>query len=158
MTPATFATLREANGLPIPWLAAQLGVAERTVRYWATGRLAVPNDAAQLVQRLNVTGVAAAQKAARLIDRQLSKTDGPFEPVVLVRYRTDRDLWRYRRDLDGLPAAYHGSIIARVMLLCEHLPAEVVTEWLDAEPYEAWLKATKQKDCETLRAQFVIMN
>lgn len=149
MTPATFRTLVEANGLPIPWIAKQAGVTERTPRYWGTGRMSVPDEIAQLVTTLDTVSIVTAQKAL----------DGPFDPVVLVRYRTDEDLWKYRPDMKGLPVGFHGGIIARIMLLAKvKLGIEVIAEWLDVDAYSAWLKATKQKDSESLRSQFVAMS
>lgn len=155
MTPATLKTIREAIGISVPWLAAQTSVQERTVRYWESGRMAVPEDAAELILSLDKTSFKAAQQAMLLIQEHIKAAGKPTDPVVLVRYRSDEDLWKFRADMKGLPASFHGSIIARVMLLGKNAGIEIVTEWFDADAYQAWLKGTKQKDSESLRAQFV---
>lgn len=154
MTPATLKTLREALGLSVGWLAAQAGVQERTVRYWETGRMAVPTDVGKMIVDLESVADLACKEALAAIKRSTEKLGKPRE-VVLVRYRTDDELWMWRPDMEGLPTAYHGAVIARVMRAAD---VNVIAEWLDSEAYIAWLKATKQEDSEALRAQFVVMS
>jgi DNA-binding XRE family transcriptional regulator len=49
MTSAELKTLRESLGLSVSWLAAQVGVNERTVNYWESGKTSVPAKVAGLV-------------------------------------------------------------------------------------------------------------
>lgn len=153
MSPATLKTLREALGLSVAWLAAEAGVQERTVRYWETGRMAVPADVEKLIVGLEKLASRACAEAHAAIECVAEKLGSPRE-VVMVRYRTDQELWKYRPDMKGLPTAYHGAVVARVMRVAD---VDVIAEWLDSDAYEAWLKATKQKDSESLRAQFVAL-
>lgn len=123
------------------------------MRYWETGRMAVPDDVERLIIELEKTSERACKEALNAIKRSTEKLGKPRE-VMLVRYRTDDELWKYRPDMKGLPTAYHGAVVARVMRAAD---VEIVAEWLDSEAYDEWLKATKQKDSEGLRAQFVGM-
>lgn len=152
VTPATLKTLREAMNLPVAWLAAQANVQERTVRYWESGRNEVPDDVERLISALWRQLNESANQALREIRRIVGEQGKPAEPILLVRYRTDQELWKYRHDLKGLPTNYHGAICARVIA---ESPAAAIAEWLDADAYEDWRRATKQKDSEGLRAQFI---
>lgn len=148
MTPAAFTILRESLGLPIPWLAEQCGVGERTARYWGTGRSAIPDDAIHLLVDLEAVAATAAHQALVSIEQQIKLHGRTAEPVLLVAYRTDAELWQYRPDMEGLPAQFHRAILGRVRVLAAHIGVEVVAEWLDAEAYQAWLKAKNQHDSE----------
>ena len=114
MTGAELKTLRESLGLSVAWLAVQAGVQERTVRYWESGRVAVPVDVAGLIARIEAsTGEHVAQALAVVAETTADQGAAP-ESVDLRRYGTDDELWRAHPGLRPLPATWHAATLARV--------------------------------------------
>ena len=155
MTPAELRTLREACGLTLPQLAAAAGVQERTARYWESGHSTVPADVAAMVQQLDAQLTQAAHQAVHVIaEHARAHPEQPLE-IVLIRYRTDADLHRYRADMAALPATTHAAILyrTRAALEGEGIPNRIV--FMDPDSYEAW--RGKAKDTEPLRAEWAAL-
>ncbi len=158
MNSATLKTIRESLGLTVGWLANQAQVQERTVRYWESGRNEVPDDVAEMMLKLEVLSADMVLRATHQIDAIVKKNGKPSSAIVLVRYQSDKDLWKYRPDLKMLPATFHAGVLARVRAALSEDDVDVEMQWLDADAYQIWLKDTKQKDSETLRTQFVMLD
>ena len=107
MTAAEFRCLRESLGLTRVQAADLLRVAERTVRRWELGEVAVPDGVAAELWRI-VTHTGNVRDEA-VNDANESLTD----PVVVV-FRSDEDLWYARPSMRGWPASWHRVIAARV--------------------------------------------
>lgn len=133
MTPAELKTYREALGLPVAWLAEQAGVAERTVRYWESGRNRVPDDVAEIIQRAEAaTRRLVAAWLAQVVELHRETADalgGEPEGVDLLRYSTDAALWRAHPDLRPLPATCHAAALARLAREMEARGIQAVIEW-----------------------------
>lgn len=151
MTPAELKTTRESLGLPVAWLAERAGVQERTVRYWESGHTPVPADVAQLVQALDEMIDRTVQEGMEQI-RRASQAGMHPETVVLVRYRTDDELWAFRSDMKGLPATAHAVLISRLRraLWADGIPSLI--QFMDPHAYREWLNG--RKDDEPLRAEW----
>jgi hypothetical protein len=155
MHSATLKTIRESLGLSIEWFAEQARVQEHEVRDWESARDQVPEDVAEFILILEATAQQAIDRGLSAFDALIQEHGKPPEPLILVRYRSDVDLWRYRPDMKGLPTGFHGAILARTRRVLSdkyHINAEMA--WLDADAYQTWLKATNQKDSNLMRAQF----
>ena len=102
MNAAAFRASREYLGLTTAWVAAQLGVNERTVRSWEQGRARVPDGVAEQMYRWEwATDDAVDKYVAEFVD----------EPGrVLVVARTDEEA------PGGWPARWHRHVTARVAL------------------------------------------
>ena len=152
MTPAELKTLREKWGLSTNWLAEQADVRARTVQFWESGRSAVPEDVAALMMITDMRLESIVDAAVEYI----TSLDQPPTDVVLVRYKTDEDLWYYRPDMIEFPARTHGIVLAltksEIEIAIEDVNVRIV--YLEPEQYEAWLKLTQKKDNEQTRAEW----
>lgn len=155
MNGATLKTLREALCLPVPWLAAVCGVQERTVRYWESGHMAVPQDVADQIEQLEMLAVVLTDQVVSTIRQQVAERGDPGEPIRLVRYADAEDMARFQPELATLPPTFHAAIIARIRWALEPDGLVVEARNLNAPAYMAWLKATNQEESPAARAQFI---
>ena len=148
MTPAELRTLRESLNLTGEQLAQLFGVRDRTVRRWEAGEWTIPDDAADHLRRLDAQIERAVIEAVEAVER------APERPAdaVLVRYRTDADLARYRPDMRSLPASVHGALVDRVRLAFSRLDIPTRIVWMDPDAYDRW--RGRRRDTEPLRAQW----
>ena len=156
MTPAELRTLREACCLSLPQLAAAAGVQERTARYWESGHSGVPADVADLITRLDAQLTMASHQAVHVIAEFARAHPGAqLAEIVLIRYRTDADLQRFRIDMQGLPATTHAAIIyrTRAALAGEGIASRIV--YMQPDDYTTW--RGKRKDTEPLRAEWAVL-
>ncbi|OJY94409.1 MAG: hypothetical protein BGP25_05305 [Lysobacterales bacterium 63-13] len=114
MTPAELKTHREALGLTVGWLAEQARVGERTVRYWESGRNAVPEDVADLIRRIEMKTRAMVTAALDSVGQILAEEGGSPESVDLRRYASDAELWSKHPAFRPLPATWHAVTLARI--------------------------------------------
>jgi hypothetical protein len=98
MTPAEFRCMREYLGLPLNWVASNLGVTERTVNRWENGVTPIPDHAsADLAHLVEYTG--------RCVEK-IMRTRKQHGQLITT---TDDDMV-----VDGFPASWHRMVCARV--------------------------------------------
>lgn len=103
MSAAEIRCYRDWLGVTMEWLAARLGVAERTVRRWEAETTAVPAGVAAEVRQL----VAVAdQQLAVMLDAV------PADDPVVVTYRGDEDHWA--ADGSRWPGSWHRALCGRL--------------------------------------------
>lgn len=158
MNGATLKTIRDALCIPVSWLAKACGVQERTVRYWESSNGPVPDDVGRMVVKLESIASTMTEEAVGSIESIIGQHGVPTDPVRVVRYSTPEDLAQYQPELDGLPATFHGSILARIRWAMEQRGVTVEIHSINAHAYQAWLRATEQKDSAALRAQFIAID
>lgn len=147
MSPADLKTMREAVGLTVSDLASMAGVQERTVRYWESGvpgRSGVPEDAAELVTRLD-------HRLTVLADQLLVKVLAQGNPTgaTLLRFKESADLWHFIPDFRGLPVTTHGALLSRCRLALEKLNHRTRIVYMDPKTYALWLD--DRVDTESMR-------
>jgi transcriptional regulator with XRE-family HTH domain len=154
MTPAEFKTIRESLGLNHEWIADQSRVKLRTVQYWETGRITVPNDVAQMLSRIDDILNDTVSQSLSLING-ISKQYGSSDNIVLIRYKTNADLWRFRPDMKPFPTTTHAAMLSRLRraLLSKNIPSTI--EFMEPEEYLTWLG--DRKDNETERAAWALI-
>jgi len=150
MTPAELKTIREAVGLSVPDLAALAGVQERTVRYWESGRTAVPDDVQALVLRLDDLLAQQAQHAVAVVREQAQAMGSMPESITLLRYRETDDLWHYRPDFRPLPVTTHAALLARCRAALADLHVQTRIVYMEPQQYQQWLAG--RADSEAMRA------
>jgi len=155
MNGATLKTLREALCLPVAWLAAVCGVQERTVRYWESGHMAVPQDVADQIEQLEMLAVVLIDRSVSAIRQMVAEHGDPGGPIRLVRYADAEDMARFQPELATLPPTFHAAIIARIRWALEPDGLVVEAHNLNVPAYMAWLKATNQEESPAARAQFI---
>lgn len=149
MTGAELRTLRDSLGLSAEQVAQLAGVRGRTVQRWEVDEWPVPQDVAGALQRLDAQLEQAVLAAVDGLQAAQADAGAPTD-VVLVRYRTEADLARYRPDMAALPASVHGALIDRVRLAFSRLGVVTRIVWMDALAYEAW--RGRRGDSESLRS------
>lgn len=110
MTPAEFVCTRELLGLPITWVAENLGVTERTVYRWENGTFKIPATAAQRMQAWS----EMTQQAVGVVC--VEARNNPSSPLTVRRNETGR-LW---------PAPWYRIVVARA--------AEITGSTIEWEP------------------------
>ena len=111
MTDAEFRVVREYLGVPQDWLAAYLGVTERTVRRWEAGTSLIPDGVRLAIEDLEAR---TGEFVSLLIESILDVPD----PVV-VTYRSDEHYHAAHPD-QPWPASWHRAVVAR---LAQEIPA-----------------------------------
>lgn len=117
MTAAELRVVREWLGLPAPWLAAHLQVAERAVSRWESGASVVPDGVRLEVERLE-------RVTAEHVDTAVRAAEDARDPELLT-YRTDAD-FRAHHAGQLWPASWHRAVCARV---AHEVPGLVITYW-----------------------------
>jgi len=139
MTPAELKTIRESLGISAQWLADQTGVRLRTVQYWESGeRLSIPDDVQKLIWQLENQANAFVDKSLDVIEERLENGDD-VGLVVLIRYKSDRQLWEYHPALYPITVTCHSARIYRLYRELRQLEVDVHIVYLDEEQYRAWL-------------------
>lgn len=105
MTPAEFRVAREALGLSGPWLAAHLGVSDRTQRHWESGRYQIPDGVRLEIERL----LADADQHVTAYIKRMREMSEP----VMITYVTDEQYHAAHTD-SPYPASWHRAVAARV--------------------------------------------
>lgn len=150
MTGAELRTLRDSIGLSAEELARLVGVRDRTIRRWEAGEWTVPEPVAEQVRALDAQIERAVAGTVEALQDAQERAQEPPAEIVLVRYRTEDDLAKYRPDMAALPPSVHGALIDRVRLAAERLGVPVRIVWMDREDYEAW--RGRRRDTEAMRA------
>lgn len=152
MTPAELKTMREFLGLTLGWVAERASVALRTAQYWESGRQRVPAYVAQMLTDLDERIEGIIQPLVRSVT-DLDHQDRPAQ-VVLVRYRTDADLWAFRPDMAGLPATFHAAMLSRLQRLLWAAGVKTAIQYLEPFQYVDWLAG--RADTESARAEWAL--
>jgi transcriptional regulator with XRE-family HTH domain len=156
MTPAELKTIREAVGLSVPDLAALAGVQERSVRYWESGRSAVPDDVASIVTRLDQQLAGTTRQLVDLVREQIQAMGGQAPAdIVLLRYRENADLWRFRPDMKPFPTATHGALLARCRAGLADLHVKTRIVYMEPDAYNQWLAG--REDGDALRSEWAAL-
>ncbi len=150
MNSAEFKTIRESLGVSIRWFGELMGVKLRAAQYWESTRPPPPAAVQQLLSIDNAMNNIVQDDLLTVLKGKSNPEDYPSE-VVLVRYRSDDELWRYIKDIKPLPASAHAQILSRTRreLLRHGIAVRIV--YMDQEKYEAWLGKRKDSPVHRLR-------
>ena len=105
MTPAEFRVARESMGMSGPWLAAHLGVSDRTQRHWESGRYPIPDGVRLEIERL-------LADTDQHVTAHIERMTGMPNPVMIT-YATDEQYHAAHPD-SPYPASWHRAVAARV--------------------------------------------
>ena len=108
MSAAEFRTITEFLGLSQVDIPAILGVNERTMRHWLSGRNLIPDRV-----RIRIEEIEAftARAVGDVVDACMDIPD----PTVLV-YRTDEDMWAARPEFRPYPARWWRHVVAQAAI------------------------------------------
>jgi transcriptional regulator with XRE-family HTH domain len=154
MNGAELKTIRESLGLSLQWLADKASVSHRSAAYWEAGAK-IPNDVIKLILSLEKSVNNAVANALISIIDATENQQGLPDRIVLVRYKTDQDLWRFRKDMAGFPASYHASILYRLRTEITKLGIACHVVWLDPIKYIEWLG--NREDSESMRSAWAAL-
>lgn len=153
MTSAELKTTRESLGLTADWLAKKAGVQLRTVRYWESGRNAVPKDVAKIMTDLQTWRDSAV---AAMVQSYEGATPKPDE-IVLLRYRDDAQLWTHHPGFEGLPVTFHASALLAAQKALQAIGCRVKIVYMNSEAYTHWLAVQGFEDSESARTQWAAL-
>lgn len=148
MTGAELKTLRESMGLSVHWVARIMGVNDRTVNYWESGRFPQRRDMRDMMLDMEHILDTLVDRHEEEILKMQSKD------VVLLRYRTDEDLYRFQPDFRNtlLPVTYHAALLARLTKRLNKKGINTRIFYMDVEAYEEWLNG--RPDSTALRSEW----
>ena len=144
MTGSELKTIREGLGLSADWMAERLGVSLRSYRYWEASDEAIKQDACDLIVKLDNAVDDAVEAAMAVVE------SANMERVVLIRYKSEEDLWRFRKDMVGLPLSIHNAMLYRLRKKVVSKGIACIVKWLLAKEYLSWLSGAE--DTESMRA------
>lgn len=110
MSAAELRAARDELGLTGGWLAAHMGVTERTERRWETGEAPVPYEVAERMREL-------LQEAAEAVEQKVADATGARDAYLLA-WRSDEQLPEELR-ATGYPARWHMRIAERALVELE---------------------------------------
>ena len=151
MTAAELKTIREALGLPVAWLAKQADVQERTVRYWESGKAAVPEDVSHALLEIDLSFDKVVYEAVESLKAAVSHHGQPVD-ITLVRYSDESTLWGCQPEFKGMPVTSHAAMMFRVKKELEGRGAHVSMVYYDPEACKEWAKSHGLKQSSSTRA------
>lgn len=154
MTPAELKTIRESLGLPLQWVATQAKVQLRTAQYWESGKTPVPDDVAQMMIGLDEQFWQLVADYLTQVKEIADESSSLPEEIVLLRYRTDADLWRFHPDFRPIPASAHAALLSRMRRKLWEIGVPSIIEYMEPAEYKEWLG--KRKDNEELRSEWAL--
>ena len=147
MTGAEFKTIREACGLSVQDFAKIVGVEERSIRYWESGKQTPrTNDVANALLSIDAFLDQAADTVLQFVK------SAPQLPVniVLLRYRENHDLWAAMPEWKPLPVTCHAAGIARSRAALADLHVKTRIVYFELDLYHRWLN--ERESSSQLRA------
>lgn len=150
MNPAELKTLRESLGLSSQWLAERAGAQLSTVLYWEEGDDPVPLEVAHMLEHLDDTQNLRAKNIVKAITARRTKPAS----IVLLRYRSDADLWMFESDLAPLPTRCHAAMLARVRRLLTEKGYSSSIVYMQVAEYNLWLAG--RSDSPALREKWAL--
>lgn len=156
MTGAELKTLRESLGLPVRWLANVAEVKERTINYWENGVFQIPEDVELLLLEINNLLNAQVTEAMRHFDSAALTRSGGAGKVVLLRYKTNEDLWTFQPGFKNLmlPASCHAMLLSRLKERMNERGAAVQIVYMNIREYFKWLG--ERTDDAALRSEWAV--
>lgn len=154
MSPAELKSMREFLGLTLQWVADRAGVAPRTAQFWEAGRQRVPADVAHMLLQMDSDAQRIVIRTQYMVEDIIKQQGRPPEAIMLLRYRTDADLWQFRPDMQGWPAMAHAAIMSRVQRTLWAMGIPTGMEYMDPDAYLAWLAG--RTDSEALRSAWAL--
>jgi|GEM_PF-635328 len=150
MTPAEYKTLRESLCLSTQWVADQSGIDAKACKQWESHQSTVPTDISQLLLHIEDLVSKTSQSSINHIIK--TAESGKTGMVVMIRYQTDEDLWRFVPSLKPLPTSTHGSILSRVRqgLSIHNIRTKIA--YMVPDDYTNWLG--ERDDVESLRLEW----
>lgn len=152
MTPAELKTIRESLGLPLKWVADQARVQLRTAQYWESGHTGVPEDVAAMLTALDDQVWSIVAQGLEQIKAAADSNEGLPEEVVLIRYRSDADLWAFHPEFEPIPASTHAMLVSRMRRKLWEIGVPSVIQYMSPKEYSAWLEG--REDSDVLRAEW----
>ncbi|QIQ21456.1 helix-turn-helix domain-containing protein [Zophobihabitans entericus] len=136
LSKAEFKTLREALGLSIQDLARWAKVDERSVRRWESfsEQNMPPKQVALNLLKLEADINFVAEQGL-IMAREKYTEHTELEKIVLIRYKTNEELWHAKPDMNGLPTTTHAVLLFKTMNLLKNAGFDVVIEYFDSTHY-----------------------
>lgn len=147
MTPAELKTIRENLGLTVQWLAENAKVSHRSATYWEAGKGKVPDDVAALLESVAAKIQTAADEAIKQVNN-IAIAQGLPDEIVLLRYKTDADLHKYRPDFIGLPVTCHAALLGIISRELRLMGIKASIAYFDEAAYLAWLSGRADNEGE----------
>ncbi len=137
MSAAEFKSIRESLGLNSNWLAAKTEVKIRDIKEWEEGKKLISQSIAKYLLDLE-------NRFENVIDTNISQylkihSEQAFRKLILLRYRTDIDLWSFHPELQMFPTTTHALILMRTRSHLLKSGVVSIIQYMNPSAYFNWL-------------------
>lgn len=144
-------TFRQSLWLSREAAARMLNVQDRVYRYWESGDWQIPSDVEAKLRGIDAALNEIADHAWDVYT-DIEFRHGKPDHVVLIRYDSDEDLWRYQPQVTHLTHLLHAVGVDRFRQMLDSQAATVRIVTMDRQAYEDWRAAQNLQDGEATRA------
>lgn len=144
-------TFRQSLWITREAAARLFNVQDRVYRYWESGDWPIPADVEAKLRALDAALNEIADHAWDVY-ADLEFRHGKPDQVVLIRYDSDEDLWRFHPQLTHLTHLLHAVAVDRARQALESEGAAVRLVTMDRQAYEDWRTAQNLQDSADTRA------
>lgn len=144
-------TFRQSLWLTREAAARMFNVQDRVYRYWESGDWPIPADVDATLRDIDRTLTSMVDQACATYVELLLRHAAPAN-VVLIRYNSDEDMWRYHPQMTRLSHTLAAVAVDRGRQRLEREGATVRIVTMDRQAYEDWRAAQNLQDSEATRA------
>lgn len=137
-------TFRQSLWLTRETAARMFNVQDRVYRYWESGDWPIPADVEAVLRNIDRTLADMVDHAGDTYADLLQRHGAPSN-IVLIRYDSDDDLWRYHPQMTQLTHTLHAAGVDRARQRLERV-ARVRIVTMDRQAYEDWRAALRLRD------------
>ena len=141
----------ESLGLTSQWVADKAQMQLCTVQSWEAECMSVPLDVSAALEQIDSL---VSKAMSGYIDSLINQYGHSIE-VPLVRYRTDKELWKFMNEMNGLPLTTHAIYLSRLQDALQTKAIASFVGYIETTDYKKSLKKESRGDSELERALWV---
>lgn len=138
MQAAEFSELRESLGLSLDWMSARMQYPVQLLHAFESENKVIPSGLCVPLQAMDAYMTRLADKAADAY-MAVSWRHRSDDPLWLVGFSNDVDLWHFEPGMQPYPATFHSALLNRMAKRIVEQGKTVVQWVVERGPYTIWL-------------------
>lgn len=138
-------TFRQSLWLTREAAARMFNVQDRVYRYWESGDWPIPADVEATLRSIDRVLTGMVDQACTACS-DLLQCHGAPSSIVLIRYDSDEDLWRYHPQIPQITHTLHAAGVDRARQALEREGADVRIVTMIRQAYEDWRAAHRLQE------------